>query len=86
MPSTKTERVTLGPGEPTTEFSTLPTGFRFNQAAAKAHVMEPAHTRGVVSSRGLEEGIKLPRRARPSGVTLSFNTLLRRDPIAVSGR
>jgi hypothetical protein len=74
MPSTKTEKVTLGPEEPTTEFTTLPSGFRFNQVAAKAHVTEPAHTRGVVSSRGLEEGIKLPPRALPSRVALSFNT------------
>ncbi len=60
MPLTKTEKVTLGPEKPTNEFTTLPSGFRFNQAVAKAHAMEPAHTRGVVSSRGLEEGIKLP--------------------------
>ena len=59
---------------PTIEFTTLPSGFRFNQAAAEAHVMEPVHTRGVVSSRGLEEGIKLPPRALPPGVALSFNT------------
>ena len=74
MPLTKTEKVTRGPEEPTTESTTLPSGFRFNQTAAKAHAMEPAHTRGVVSSRGLEEGIKLPPRALPSGVALSFNT------------
>jgi hypothetical protein len=34
----------------------LPGGFSFDPAAAAAHVMEPTHTRGVVSSRGLEEG------------------------------
>jgi len=34
----------------------LPSGFAFNHAAATAHVMEPPHTRGVTSARGLEEG------------------------------
>ena len=58
----------------TNKFTTLPSGFRFDLSAAEAHVMEPVHTRGVVSSRGLEEGVKLPPRALPLGVVLSFNT------------
>ena len=54
---------------------TLPSGFAFDQAAANAHVMEPTHTRGVVSSRGLEEGIaKFKPRPKPAGVTLGFDT------------
>ena len=48
-------------------------GLRFNLAAARAHVMEPVHTRGVVGSRGLEEGSRLRPRALPPGVALSFN-------------
>ena len=44
-------------------------------ASAASHVMQPPNTRGVVSSRGLEEGTtKFAPRARPAGVTLSFNT------------
>ena len=74
MPSIDTEKVTLGWGDATTDFITLPSGFRFKQADAKAHVMEPDHTRGVVSSRGLEEGTKLQPRIRPAGMALSFNT------------
>jgi hypothetical protein len=35
---------------------TLPSGFVFDAAAAATHVMQPPHTRGVASSRGLEEG------------------------------
>jgi len=31
----------------TKKFTTLPSGFRFDLSAAKAHVMEPVHTRGV---------------------------------------
>ena len=54
---------------------TLPSGFVFNAAAAATHVMEPPHTRGVTSSRGLEEGTtKFAPRKMPLGVTLSFNT------------
>ena len=54
---------------------TLPSGFAFDRAAANAHVMEPTHTRGVVSSRGLEEGLaKFKPRPKPAGVTLGFNT------------
>lgn len=49
-------------------------GFRLNLATAPAHVMEPVHTRGVVSSRGLEGGIRLRPRALPPGVVLSFTT------------
>jgi hypothetical protein len=53
----------------------LPSGFAFDRAAAAAHVMQPSHTRGVVSSRGLEEGAKkFVLREQPAGVTLSFNT------------
>src|SRR5258708_11430593 len=74
MPSIETEKVTLGSGDATTDFITLPSGFRFKQADAKAHVMEPDHTRGVVSSRGLEEGTKLQPRILPAGMALSFNT------------
>jgi hypothetical protein len=34
---------------------TMPGGFAFDLAAATAHVMQPSHTRDVISSRGLEE-------------------------------
>src|SRR5215831_8268831 len=53
---------------------TLPGGFAFDLAAATAHVMQPSHTRDVISSRGLEEGTKLRPRVMPAGVALSFNT------------
>jgi hypothetical protein len=56
------------------ELAALPSGFRFDRAAAAAHIMQPTHTRGVVSSRGLEEGTKLVPRAKLERVTLSFNT------------
>src|SRR5246500_5494079 len=53
----------------------LPSGFSFDPAAVAAHVMEPTNTRGVVSSRGLEEGTtRFAPRPVPAGVTLSFNT------------
>src|ERR1700756_1295624 len=53
----------------------LPSGFSFDPAAVAAHVMEPTNTRGVVSSRGLEEGTtKFAPRKLPAKVTLSFNT------------
>lgn len=52
----------------------LPSGFSFDRAAAAAHIMEPQHTRGVTSSRGLEEGAKFAPRPKPAGVPLSFNT------------
>jgi hypothetical protein len=39
----------------------LPGGFSFDPAAAAAQVMEPTHTRGVVGSRGLEEGTRASR-------------------------
>jgi len=46
----------------------LPSGFAFDRAAAAAHVMQPPHTRGVVSSRGLEEGAtKFALREQPAG-------------------
>ncbi|HTA44845.1 MAG TPA: serine hydrolase [Bryobacteraceae bacterium] len=57
-----------------TKLSTIPGGFTFDQAAAAAHVMQPANTRGVISSRGLEEGIRLTPRRTPTGVTLALNT------------
>ena len=54
---------------------TLPSGFVFDGAAAAAHVMQPPHTRGVTSSRGLEEGTtRFAPRETALGVTLSFNT------------
>ena len=52
----------------------LPSSLVIDGAAAAAHVMQPPHTVGVLSSRGLEEGIKLVPRYKPPGVTLSFNT------------
>lgn len=54
---------------------TPPTGLAFDRAAAAEHVMQPPNTRGVVSSRGLEEGtVKFAPRIVPHGVPLSFNT------------
>jgi hypothetical protein len=54
---------------------TLPSGFVFDRFAAAAHVMQPRHTLGVISSRGLEEGTtKFAPREKAAGVTLSFNT------------
>jgi CubicO group peptidase (beta-lactamase class C family) len=54
---------------------TLPSGFVFDRFAAAAHVMQPRHTLGVISSRGLEEGTtKFAPREKPARVTLSFNT------------
>jgi len=57
-----------------TQRITLPSGFSFDRAAAAAHVMEPPHTRGVISSRGFEEGTKFTPRSKPADVALSFNT------------
>ena len=58
-----------------TQLTTLPGGFVFDGVTAAAHIMQPAHTRGVISSRGLEEGItKFAARAVPVGAELSFNT------------
>ncbi len=55
--------------------TTLPGGFVFDRTAANAHVMQPPHVRGVISSRGLEEGAtKFAPRVMPAGATLSFNT------------
>jgi hypothetical protein len=45
-----------------------------DSAAATAHVMQPPNTKGIVTSRGLEEGAKLAPRKMPAGVALSFNT------------
>jgi Bacterial tandem repeat domain 1/Beta-lactamase len=57
------------------ELAVLPSGFAFDRAAADAHTMQPPHTRGVVTSRGLEEGTtRFAPRERPAGATLSFNT------------
>src|SRR6516164_10422386 len=54
---------------------TLPSGFVFDTAAAAAHVMQPTHTRGVTSSRGLEEGTtRFAARKKPLRITLSFDT------------
>lgn len=47
---------------------TLSSGFSFDGDAAAAHVMQPDHTRGVRSSRGLEEGkTAFAPRAKPAG-------------------
>src|SRR5262249_33900893 len=51
----------------------LPGGVHVDQAAIAAHVMKPAHTQGVISSRGREEGEKLVPR-KPLVGALSFNT------------
>ena len=44
---------------------TLPSGFSFDRTAANAHVMQPAHTQGVISSRGWRKELGLSRRSRP---------------------
>ena len=56
----------------------LPGGVRVDHAAIAAHVMQPAHAQGVISSRGLEEGEKLcpapnrwPGRSRSTPTALS---------------
>src|ERR1700716_1551444 len=57
------------------ELVSLPNGFTVSRAVTDAHVMEPPHTRGVISSRGLEEGIRLLTAPQfPDGTNLSFNT------------
>ncbi|HEX2657974.1 MAG TPA: serine hydrolase domain-containing protein, partial [Polyangia bacterium] len=62
------------PREPA-RYVTLPSGFVYDRLAAVGHVMQPVHTRGIVSSRGPEEGTKsFAPRPHPPGVTLSFNT------------
>jgi hypothetical protein len=54
---------------------TLPSGFVIDNDAVLAHVMEPAHTKAVVSSRAPEEGITtFAPHVFPADVTLSFNT------------
>jgi hypothetical protein len=59
----------------TADIATLPGVVVVEPAGAATHVMQPPNTRGVVSSRGLEEGTRrFTPRARPAGVTLSFNT------------
>jgi hypothetical protein len=73
------QTTTLAEGEnpmnQTAQTITLPSGFVFDRAGATAHVMQPPHTHGVISSRGLEQGTtKFAPRAKPAGVTLSFNT------------
>jgi len=57
-----------------TKLGTTPGDVAFDQAAAAAHVMQPPHTRDVISSRGLEEGTRLEPRPIPAGVTLALNT------------
>ena len=52
----------------------LESGFAFDRAAALAHVMEPTHTRGVKSFRGIAEEAKIVEPLKPAGVALSFNT------------
>ena len=47
----------------------LPGGFSFGPAAAAAHLMEPTHTRGVVTSRGLEEGTTASRAGESTAVS-----------------
>ncbi len=57
------------------QLAARPSGFVLDRAAANAHVMQPPHTRGVISSRGLEEGTTtFVARSAPAGTTLSFNT------------
>ena len=54
---------------------TPPSGFAFDAAAAATHVVQSPHTRGVTSSRGLEDGTtRFAPRKTALGVTLSFNT------------
>jgi CubicO group peptidase (beta-lactamase class C family) len=61
--------------QPAAQRVTLEGGFAFDRGAALAHVIEPLHTKGVISSRGLEEGTtKFVPRVIPGGVTLSFDT------------
>ena len=50
-------------------------GFVFDAAAAAAHVMQPAHTMNIVSSRGREEGEASRPRMMPAGGPLGFNTV-----------
>src|SRR5579862_9210907 len=57
-----------------TKLGTTPGDVALDQAAAAAHVMQPPHTRDVISSRGLEEGTRLEPRPIPAGVTLALNT------------
>lgn len=57
----------------TIEPISLPGGVRVDHAAIAAHVMQPAHAQGVISSRGLEEGEK-PAPLKPLAGALSFNT------------
>lgn len=51
----------------------LPNGLNIDRAVVAAHVMQPLHVRGVLSSKGMEEGEKLVPRKRPPGA-LTFNT------------
>jgi hypothetical protein len=51
----------------------LPSSFSFDRTTAAAHTMEPTHTRGVTSFRGLEEVKKLVPAKFADGVVLSFN-------------
>jgi hypothetical protein len=44
-------------------------GITINEAAARAHVISPPHTAGVISSKGLEEGQVLPPPKLPPAAT-----------------
>ena len=54
----------------------LPGGVRIDHAAIAAHVMQPAHAQGVISSRGLEEGEKLAPPKPLAGRSRSTRTAL----------
>ena len=57
-----------------TQSITLPGNLVIDQAAALAHVMQPPNTQGVISSRGLQEGItKFTTPAILPGATLALN-------------
>jgi len=53
---------------------TLASGFRVDRTAAAAHVMEPAHTRGVRSFRGRPDLAPIVVPPLPARIELSFNT------------
>ena len=59
---------------------TLPSGFVFDGAAAATHVMQPPHTRGVTSSRGLEEGTTGSRRGKRPLASRSPSTPMASSP------
>ncbi len=49
-------------------------GIVFDRAAANLHIMQPPQAKGIVSSRGREEGVVLPAVNPPAGGPLGFNT------------